>query len=229
MLEWLRALSDDQRLLLVGLVAQYAVQVEKWIAGRLGWDIEEAKLTKLTMAAVTTAAAAVIVTGYSTAFWREWLLTFAAAVLFHEVGNKALRAVSKEVAQACYMPLLLAGLLCCCLISAPAVAADEAPSPWFSDVNFSTIKTADALASIGTGVSINVYRVAPERSLWLDLAPLYDAPRDVVGGFAGVSTEIAGLGVIETMLAPLGADCVGYGGKYDGNTLESIIYCTWHF
>lgn len=248
MLEWLRALSDDQRLLLVGLVAQYIVQLEKWIAGRLGWNIEEAKLTKLTLAAVTTAAAAVIVTGYSTAFWREWLLTFAAAVLFHEVGNKALRAVSKEVAQACYMPLLLAGLLCCCCVCGPAVAADlvtdtgtelltnvapaqAAPaekSPWFSEICPSAMKTANSLTSIGTGLSVNIYRFSEDRSLWADGCLLYDGGQDVIGGFAGLSTEIAGLPFVEVILAPLQADCIGAGGKWDG-TAEFLLYCTWHF
>jgi hypothetical protein len=110
----------------------------------------------------------------------------------------------------------------------PAQAAPVEKSPWFSEIHPSAMKTANSLTSIGTGLSINVYRLSAERSLWADGCLFYDGPQDVIGGFAGLSTEIDGLPFVEVILAPLQADCVGAGGKWDG-TAEFLLYCTWHF
>lgn len=111
---------------------------------------------------------------------------------------------------------------------APAQAAPAEKSPWFSEICPSAMKTANSLTSIGTGLSLNIYRFSEDRSLWADGCLLYDGGRDVIGGFAGLSTEIDGLPFVEVILAPLQADCVGAGGKWDG-TAEFLLYCTWHF
>ncbi len=125
-----------------------------------------------------------------------------------------------------YLTAALTIVLLALLICAPAVA-DE-PSPWFSEIHPSAMKTANSLTSIGTGLSVNIYRFSEDRSLWADGCLLYDGGQDVIGGFAGLSTEIAGLPFVEVILAPLQADCVGAGGKWDG-TAEFMLYCTWHF
>ena len=126
-------------------------------------------------------------------------------------------------------------VLACAAHAADLPDPTAAPSPWFSEARWSALKTADSLASIGTGLSVNVYRWTPERALWLDGCLLYDAPRELVGGFGGLSTEIAGLPIIESMLLPLqvltgGAlDTVGIGAKYSYGNFAVAAYVTSHF
>lgn len=129
--------------------------------------------------------------------------------------------------------LLIFALL---LLTATLVTAQEAaPSPWFSAVTPCAIKSTDSLTSIGTGLSINVYKWSEGRSLWADGCVLYDAPQEVIGGFAGLSTEIKGLPIIEAILAPLqvltsdALDTVGFGCKYSRGDATPCAYVTSHF
>lgn len=111
------------------------------------------------------------------------------------------------------------------LVLAVATAhADAAPSPWFSEARGSIIKTVD-LDSIGTGLSINVYRFTPERSLWADGCFLYDGSSNLIGGAGGLSTEVKGLPII----GGLPVDCAGLGVKLLDNSVTPMAYLTVHF
>jgi hypothetical protein len=114
---------------------------------------------------------------------------------------------------------------------APVFAQDPAPSPWFSEAHWSALKTVDDLTTIGAGLAVNVYRFAPERSIWLDGCPLYDGGNKILGGFAGLSTEIKGLPVLEFILAPVAsvADCVGLGLKVTKGEFAGAVYVSTHF
>jgi len=104
--------------------------------------------------------------------------------------------------------------------------ADGAPSPWFSEARGSALKTID-LDSIGTGLSLNVYRVNPTRSIWADGCLLYDSSSNVVGGFGGVSTEPKGLPFADTFKAVFAT--VGVGVKLLKDDLTWAAYGTIHF
>ncbi|HOQ98204.1 MAG TPA: hypothetical protein PLJ35_05230 [Anaerolineae bacterium] len=135
MLEWLKGLTEEQRMLIVGLIAQYVVQLEKLVCAKLKWNIEEAKLTKLTMAAVTTGLAALVINGIEPAFWKEWLLAFISAVVLHEVGGKVVRKADEvidEALAATAMPYLLLGTLALafCLCAPPAAAQADPGWDW---------------------------------------------------------------------------------------------------
>lgn len=118
------------------------------------------------------------------------------------------------------------------ILAAPimAQANDEpAESPWFRQARPCALKGVDGLASVGAGYSFAVYTWSEDRAAWLDLAPYFDATRHVIGGFAGVSTEVEGIPIVETFLKPLEADCVGAGMKFrDGHT-RVLIHASWHF
>ena len=90
------------------------------------------------------------------------------------------------------------------------------------------LKSVDGLTSFGAGFAVNFYKWREGRSLWTDVAPFYDGPSKLVGGFLGASTEIVGLPIIEPLLKPLGATCIGIGGKYDGTDYEVTAYASWH-
>lgn len=116
------------------------------------------------------------------------------------------------------------------LVLAASIAAAQEASPWFSELRFSAMKTAD-LTSIGAGVSINVYRWSAERSAYLDACPIYDLGANLVGGAVGVSTEPRGVPVLETLLAPILSviDTAGVGGKWLDGEATFIGYVTTHF
>lgn len=117
------------------------------------------------------------------------------------------------------------------LLLVTAACAQDAPSPWFSEARWSALKTVDTLTSIGAGVSVNVYRFAPERSAWLDGCPIYDGVPGAVGGFGGLSTEIKGLPLLGFLLAPIAgvADCVGLGCKITKGETTVTAYVSTHF
>lgn len=237
MLEWLKGLTEEQRMLIVGLIAQYIVQLEKLICAKLKWNIEEAKLTKLTMAAVTTGLAALVINGIEPAFWKEWLLAFISAVVLHEVGGKVVRKAGEVVGEAVAasaMPYVLIGTLALafCLCAPPAAAE---PSPWFSETAWSAFKTSDTLESIGAGPSLSVYQWAPDHAVWLDGALLYDGAADAVGLFGGLSTEIKGVVILEALTAPVRLlskdllDNAGLGVKVTHGDVLPLAYVTTRF
>lgn len=115
--------------------------------------------------------------------------------------------------------------------SAPPIAlkATSVPSPWFSEWHPSALKGLDGIADIGAGFSFNAYRFTPKRSVWLDLAPFYDGGTRIVGGFAGLSTEIDGIPIVEVIFGFLDADTIGFGGKYIDHELTGAFYAAWHF
>lgn len=118
------------------------------------------------------------------------------------------------------------------ITAAPIMAqANDAPakSPWFQQARPCVLKGIDGLFSLGAGYSFAVYTWSPERAAWLDLAPYYDGDSHIVGGFAGASTEIKGIPIIETLLGPLEADCFGAGAKYSEGQTQFVIHASWHF
>lgn len=123
-------------------------------------------------------------------------------------------------------------LLLVLIAAAPLMAqtSDEAPpSPWFRQAKPCVLKGIDGLFSLGAGYSFAVYTWSPERAAWLDLAPYYDGDAHIIGGFAGLSTEIRGIPIVETLLEPLGADCFGAGAKYSEGETQFVIHASWHF
>jgi len=122
------------------------------------------------------------------------------------------------------MRLTLTVLAVLALASAALPADAPAPSPWFTAARFSAMKTID-LDSIGTGLSVNVYKFAPERSLWADGCALYDGSSNLIGGAAGLSTEVKGIPII----GGLPVDCAGIGAKFLDNEVTPMAYLTTHF
>lgn len=131
--------------------------------------------------------------------------------------------------------LLLLAVLVAALLAAPVCADGAAASPWFSEYGWSAYKTSDTLESIGAGPSISVYQWAEDHALWLDLALLYDGAAETVGGFGGLSTEIAGQPILEAITAPirlLSKDLLsnaGIGAKYTEGEWTPLLYVTTRF
>ena len=120
--------------------------------------------------------------------------------------------------------LLLTVAVLLVLFATAAVAQEAAPSRWFSECKGAAYKTADSLESIGVGLALNVYRIAPERSLWLDAAPLYDGAVNVLGGFIGASTETTGIPGLSAL-----AGYVGLGVKLSRDEVTGTAYLATHF
>lgn len=104
---------------------------------------------------------------------------------------------------------------------------------------WSVLKTADTLTSIGIGASLRLIEFNDTAGLWLDGAPYYDDVTAHVAGFAGLSTEAAGLPLIRNLATifqrALGANCstVGLGAliRDDQGEIEimGVPYATWQF
>ena len=118
------------------------------------------------------------------------------------------------------------------LLAATAAVAD---GQWFGEFGWSAIKTTDSLESIATGPSISVYQWEPGHAVWLDLALLYDGEANACGGFGGLSTEIEGQPILESLTAPIRLiskdllSNVGSGVKCTYGDWSALLYVTTRF
>lgn len=178
-MEWLKGLDEAQRAMIVGVVVQYLVQFIKWAAEKAGYEVEEAKVTKLVTAALMSGLAAFALTGYTTALWHEWLMTFLVAVTAHEVGNKLARKATNVVQSAMLYGLVIVCGLCLVLFSLPAHA-----DGWVSKLNATVLLAPNSGPAFGVAAS---YPVAEH--LWTDAGvKRADIGTDV---FLGASTDFA--------------------------------------
>lgn len=119
----------------------------------------------------------------------------------------------------------VAGVALLLMITYPATAQQG----WLTQVKPCVVKGIDGTTSIGVGGAIALYTWEDQRSAWIDLVPYFDSTSHVVGGFAGVSTEIEGTPLFEVLMKPLKPDCFGVGVKFKDGHTRGLIYGSWHF
>lgn len=117
------------------------------------------------------------------------------------------------------------------LVAMTGAVADQAV--YGHQVKWCALKTVETLDSIGTGLSVELFPIAEDWSLWFDSTLLYDGVTEQLGAFGGLSTEIEKFPVLNIILKPMQTlsnnllDRAGFG--YSTQSQRLLWYVTVDF